>query len=171
VQAPHCATPQPYLVPVSLSSSRKTHSKGVSASTSTLTFLPLMEKFVTATPRQVAMGESHSYSLCGVRSIASGTQQRLMVRRLLVVVPEGRGQFSVRVDLCEQKFRLLFYCGDGVAAGRPTQRGLGIASELNESLSKLRGVARLLAVHSLPRRDGRACLVGIIVDRRLRILR
>src|SRR3954470_23628470 len=52
VQAPHCATPQPYLVPVSLSSSRKTHSKGVSASTSTLTFLPLTEKLVTGTPRK-----------------------------------------------------------------------------------------------------------------------
>src|SRR5437764_11989185 len=46
VQAPHCATPQPYLVPVSLSSSRKTQRSGVSGSTSTLTFLPFTEKFV-----------------------------------------------------------------------------------------------------------------------------
>src|SRR2546421_12981056 len=56
VQAPHCATPQPYLVPVSLSSSRKTHSKGVSASTSTLTFLPLTEKLVTGTPKKCVAG-------------------------------------------------------------------------------------------------------------------
>ena len=31
--APHCATPQPYLVPVSPTCSRMTHSSGVSAST------------------------------------------------------------------------------------------------------------------------------------------
>src|SRR5947208_16534423 len=46
VQAPHCATPQPYLVPVSFSSSRSTQSNGVSGSMSTLTFLPFTEKFV-----------------------------------------------------------------------------------------------------------------------------
>src|SRR4051812_23383554 len=51
VHAPHWATPQPYFVPVSLSSSRTTHSKGVSGSTSTLTFLPLTEKFVTGAPK------------------------------------------------------------------------------------------------------------------------
>ena len=34
-QAPHCARPQPYLVPVSPRSSRMTHSSGVSASAST----------------------------------------------------------------------------------------------------------------------------------------
>ena len=32
VQAPHCAMPQPYLVPVSASCSRNTHSSGVSGS-------------------------------------------------------------------------------------------------------------------------------------------
>ena len=32
-QAPHCATPQPYLVPVRPTCSRITHSSGVSAST------------------------------------------------------------------------------------------------------------------------------------------
>src|SRR5687768_4595462 len=35
VQAPHCATPQPYLVPVKPIASRRTHSSGVSPSTST----------------------------------------------------------------------------------------------------------------------------------------
>src|SRR5215470_16294078 len=40
VQAPHCAMPQPYLVPVSFSESRSTHSNGVSGSTSTLWAMP-----------------------------------------------------------------------------------------------------------------------------------
>ena len=35
VQAPHCAMPQPYFVPVSPMVSRNTHSNGVSGSTST----------------------------------------------------------------------------------------------------------------------------------------
>src|ERR1041384_3903620 len=111
------------------------------------------------------MGESHSYSLCGVRSIASGTQQCLVVRHLLVLVPEGRRQFPVGVGLCEQEFRLLFYCGDDVGTGGATARRVGIASEGNESLGELRWVTRLLAIHSLPHRDGRARLVGIVFDR------
>src|SRR5260221_2731677 len=41
VQAPHCAMPQPYLVPVSESVSRSTQSKGVPGSTSTFIVLPL----------------------------------------------------------------------------------------------------------------------------------
>src|SRR5579863_6559695 len=37
VQAPHCATPQPYFVPVKPRCSRSTQSKGVEGSTSTFT--------------------------------------------------------------------------------------------------------------------------------------
>src|SRR5579864_4781621 len=37
VQAPHCATPQPYFVPVRPKCSRKTQSRGVEGSTSTFT--------------------------------------------------------------------------------------------------------------------------------------
>src|SRR5579863_3058148 len=37
VQAPHCATPQPYFVPVRPRCSRKTQSRGVEGSTSTCT--------------------------------------------------------------------------------------------------------------------------------------
>src|SRR6476659_10735764 len=44
-QAPHCATPQPYLVPVSPTCSRITQSRGVSLSTSTSRTLPLMLSF------------------------------------------------------------------------------------------------------------------------------
>src|SRR5215468_2280559 len=39
-QAPHCATPQPYLVPVSPTCSRRTQSSGVSPSTFTSKDLP-----------------------------------------------------------------------------------------------------------------------------------
>src|SRR5438270_9050617 len=42
VQAPHCAMPQPYFVPVSPTCSRMTHSNGVVGSTSTLCDFPLM---------------------------------------------------------------------------------------------------------------------------------
>ena len=41
VQAPHSAMPQPNLVPVRPSTSRNTHSSGVSSSTSTLCVFPL----------------------------------------------------------------------------------------------------------------------------------
>src|SRR5438067_6943481 len=44
-QAPHWATPQPYLVPVNPTCSRMTHSKGVLSSTLTSYALPLMLSF------------------------------------------------------------------------------------------------------------------------------
>src|SRR5690606_34624588 len=40
VHAPHCAMPQPYLVPVSPMLSRRTHSNGVSGSMSTVCAVP-----------------------------------------------------------------------------------------------------------------------------------
>src|SRR5258705_739127 len=40
--APHCATPQPYFVPVRPTYSRITHNSGVSASTFTSRVLPLI---------------------------------------------------------------------------------------------------------------------------------
>ena len=50
VQAPHCAMPQPYLVPVSPTFSRIAHSSGVSGSTSTSKVLPLILRFAIAIP-------------------------------------------------------------------------------------------------------------------------
>ena len=47
VQAPHCATPQPYLVPVRPSCSRSTHSSGVSGSALTSCTRPLTLIFAT----------------------------------------------------------------------------------------------------------------------------
>src|SRR5262245_41997165 len=44
-QAPHCATPQPYFVPVSPTCSRITHNSGVSGSACTSRTLPLMLSF------------------------------------------------------------------------------------------------------------------------------
>jgi hypothetical protein len=46
VHEPHCATPQPYLVPVKPISSRKTQSKGISGSTSTEFLRPLICKLI-----------------------------------------------------------------------------------------------------------------------------
>src|ERR1700720_5029882 len=43
VQAPHCAMPQPYLVPVMPIVSRKTQSRGVLSSTSAVWDWPLMD--------------------------------------------------------------------------------------------------------------------------------
>src|SRR5262245_6107646 len=43
VQAPHCAMPQPYFVPVRPTCSRIAHNRGVLSSTSTLKVLPLMD--------------------------------------------------------------------------------------------------------------------------------
>src|SRR6202011_815170 len=50
VQAPHSAMPQPNLVPVMPSTSRNTHSSGVSPSTSTLWVLPLTLTVKALTP-------------------------------------------------------------------------------------------------------------------------
>src|SRR2546428_2126246 len=44
MQAPHCPAPQPYLVPVSLSSSRSTHRRGVPSGAALATGLPLTVK-------------------------------------------------------------------------------------------------------------------------------
>jgi hypothetical protein len=46
VHAPHWATPQPYLVPTRPSTSRSTHSRGVSGSASTVWTWPLTLRLV-----------------------------------------------------------------------------------------------------------------------------
>src|ERR1043166_428005 len=50
--APHCATPQPYLVPVNPTCSRITHNSGVSGSACTSRTLPLMLSLAMRFPRQ-----------------------------------------------------------------------------------------------------------------------
>src|SRR5882757_8185849 len=51
-QAPHCATPQPYLVPVRPTCSRITHRSGVSGSACTSRTLPLMLSFAMSIPHK-----------------------------------------------------------------------------------------------------------------------
>src|SRR5262245_5969264 len=55
-QAPHCATPQPYFVPVRPTCSRRTQSRGVSASTSTSRVLPLILSFAIEPPPDPSNG-------------------------------------------------------------------------------------------------------------------
>src|SRR5712692_1648497 len=55
-QAPHCAIPQPYLVPVRPTCSRMTHKSGVSASTSTSCTLPFMLSFGMSVLSRVGLG-------------------------------------------------------------------------------------------------------------------
>src|SRR2546428_7798070 len=50
VQAPHCAMPQPNLGPFTSSTSRNTHNRGISGSTSTLCFLPLTVSSIMESP-------------------------------------------------------------------------------------------------------------------------
>src|SRR5437763_16123744 len=59
VQAPHCAMPQPYLVPVMPSESRSTQSKGVSGSTSTLWVRPLIDRDAMCMLPLVAVVDPH----------------------------------------------------------------------------------------------------------------
>src|ERR1700761_2106135 len=55
VQAPHIPIPQPNFVPLSPISSRSTQSRGVSASSSVLTGLPLTEKRVVMSLHPLAL--------------------------------------------------------------------------------------------------------------------
>src|SRR5262245_16680075 len=55
-QAPHCATPQPYLVPVRPTCSRMTHRRGVSASTCTSRVLPLILSLAMEPPSRPVDG-------------------------------------------------------------------------------------------------------------------
>src|SRR5262249_10188751 len=57
-QAPHCATPQPYFVPVRPTCSRMTHRSGVAGSTSTSLMLPLMLSFAMSFLLRDALRES-----------------------------------------------------------------------------------------------------------------
>src|ERR1700731_521287 len=63
VQAPHCAMPQPYLVPVRPIFSRIAQSSGVSGSTSTSIVLPLIVRFAIALP---LVGSFHRMNLGGM---------------------------------------------------------------------------------------------------------
>src|SRR5579864_3171955 len=56
VQAPHCATPQPYFVPVRPRCSRKTQSRGVEGSTSTFTLRLFTVREITGSNLHISDG-------------------------------------------------------------------------------------------------------------------
>src|SRR3954470_16433253 len=60
VHAPHCAMPQPYLVPVRPTFSRIAHSSGVSGSTSTSKALPLIVRLAIVSPIKRSFETRHS---------------------------------------------------------------------------------------------------------------
>src|SRR5437870_186356 len=63
VHAPHWATPHPYFVPVSVSSSRRTHSSGTSLSTSRLWFAPLIRNATIDTSGALVGGHPRELTL------------------------------------------------------------------------------------------------------------
>src|SRR5215218_2285949 len=84
-----------------------------------------------------------------------------------VVVGQRAGQFAVGVGLGEQLLGLLLEHPDGVDAGRPAQRRLGGAGELDQRSGELGRVAALEAVHAVPGGDGLLGAFGVVVDRGL----
>ena len=88
-----------------------------------------------------------------------------------VVVGERRGQLPVGVGLGEQVPGLLLEGRDGVGAGGPAQRRFGLARQLHQRLGELGGVAALQTTHPLPCGHGLPGLLGVVVDRRLGVLR
>src|SRR5437667_7393790 len=71
-QAPHCATPQPYLVPVRPACSRIAHSRGVLGSTLSSRDLPLIVRR--------AIGSSLPGLLCGAANIRDHASERKLSR-------------------------------------------------------------------------------------------
>src|SRR6266496_1242862 len=88
-----------------------------------------------------------------------------------VAVGQGGRQVTVGVDLGEHVLGLLLDDLDGVGAGDPAQRRLVLARELDQRLGELGGVTALLAVHALPGGDGLLGSLGVVVDRRLGVVR
>src|SRR6516225_4856667 len=88
VQAPHWAMPQPYFVPVMPSTSRNTHSSGVSPPTSTSCLVPLtlIEKVMTfclhgkSKPTLFSVASHSSNSLAGVGRVFDDFSHRVGVR-------------------------------------------------------------------------------------------
>src|SRR4029453_16664819 len=74
--APHCATPQPYLVPVRPTCSRMTHSSGVSASACTSRTLPLMFSFAMGGSLQGGSRARLHYPTTGAKARRHDPRQR-----------------------------------------------------------------------------------------------
>jgi hypothetical protein len=81
VHAPHCATPQPYLVPVRPTCSRITQRSGVFGSTSTLWDLPLMDSRTMVFPpgfRMMLRSEPSSRLMYSARTGAATATSALL---------------------------------------------------------------------------------------------
>src|SRR5512146_2095967 len=72
VHAPHSCAPQPNLVPVRPSSSRSTHSSGVSGSRSKLFFLPLMVSEIMRIPDDGTVESDYAYGTARRRASLLG---------------------------------------------------------------------------------------------------
>ena len=71
VQAPHCATPQPYFVPVRPRCSRKTQSRGVEGSTSTCTLRLFTVREITGINLHISGGHQVEPAT-GKKSVRAG---------------------------------------------------------------------------------------------------
>src|ERR1700716_3811582 len=89
VQAPHNPSPQPNLVPVMPSTSRSTHSRGVSPSTSTLCGVPL-----TLIVRLMATSRLKTCEVSGLHNALTGDARlsHIPVTRLGSIDPRDRIQ-------------------------------------------------------------------------------
>src|SRR4051794_15540794 len=81
-----------------------------------------------------------------------------------VVVGEAGGELAVSVGLGEERVGLGLEEFDGVGTGGEPRGGLLKRGEVDERGGELRRVAALLAVHALPRLDGRGGAVGVVGD-------
>src|SRR5260370_16399938 len=101
-QAPHCATPQPYLVPVRPACSRIAHSRGVSASTCTSRSLPLMLSFAMDSSR-ICLGEFYPCSppdaVSSLYKIIHETPMYRFVFALLLAANAAHAQAAVQTVL------------------------------------------------------------------------
>src|SRR6266545_7485680 len=87
VQAPHWAMPQPNLGPFTSSTSRNTHKRGISGSTSTLDFLPLTVSSIMESPL--------GWLTCGFSKTRSREAQSLVLQRQRADSLAGRGENRV----------------------------------------------------------------------------
>src|SRR4051812_49574023 len=108
VQAPHCAMPQPYFVPVSPTFSRIAQSSGVSSSTSTLIVLPLIVRLAIAVPFISSIHRLNQDAML-LRNWSSSNQEyalgrrkkidRLVLRHTALPAWQSCSQRAVRVCL------------------------------------------------------------------------
>src|SRR4051812_27776022 len=124
-QAPHCAMPQPYFVPVSPTCSRITHNRGVSSSTCKSRTVPLMLSFAMSVPlRRRLGGES-----CSVERFVGGAGHTECLLAGTIAQPPGPAYRGVAVGSQELSGRRSvmpgFFYGatDGPLRFLPTSAG------------------------------------------------